>query len=340
MSQNENNDQNSDKIKTEEEDIFHNFYKANIIQPLKGFCATVEEGCSLTRASEKLFLTPSAIAKQIQSLEDKLHVKLFNKIDSNRVNRVALELTEDGKAFYEKAREIVERTDALIAEFSDEMNEKESNTLNIATNSYIFQKLIPVISEFKEKYQNFFINIKFLDQETSFKKLIDNEVDIFISSLENNEETSKAIDFIGLSDYTPYWVLYKGHPLENKSIEEITQEEILKNNFIFNDKNISMKSLKNFFESNKVRSAINFEDCGVEMEKTLIKNKMGIWLIFDIFLNEKDEESLVIKSAKHMFPSGKYGCFIKKHNHKKILEEFTKFLVNKKSQIFKKFSKD
>jgi len=324
--------------KTNEEVALNNFYKANIIQPLKGFCTTVEEGNSISKAARKLYISPSTISKQIASLENKLNIKLFYHKTENLIERVSLELTDEGKEFYEKAKEVIERTDGLVYEFLKESDDDRNRTLNITTNSYIFQKLIPAISEFKESHKDYSINIDFFDRDKSLEKLLNDETDLCISSLENNEEFPKAIKFIELSDYIPYWVLYKGHPLENKPIEEITQEEILKNNFIFNDKNISMKSLKKLFDDNKIKSSINFEDCGVEMEKKLIKSKMGIWLIFDIFLNKSDTESLVLKNAKYMFPCGKYGCFINKHHYKKILKEFIDFLVSKKEEIFRKFS--
>jgi len=319
----------------EKKDTFHNFYKANIIQPLKGFCATVEEGCSLTRASEKLFLTPSAIVKQIQSLEDKLHIKLFRKIDSNRVNRIALELTEDGKAFYKKAREIIEKTEALIEEFSDEIDKKNSKTLNISINICVFQKIIFYIDEFRKKHKNLKINIIFQERQLGFESLLNDSIDLFISSLENGETIPFKMNFIELTKYIPYWVFYKGHSLENKNAENITKEDILKNTFIYNKNNISMTSLNNFFKDNNIKSAISFEECDMEMEKKLIQNKMCIWLIFNIFLNEDEKKYFVFKNAENFFPTGKYGCFIKRDVSKKeILKEFIEFLDKNKKEIY------
>jgi len=40
--------------KTKEDIALQKFYKANLIQPLKGFCTTVEEGCCISKAARKL----------------------------------------------------------------------------------------------------------------------------------------------------------------------------------------------------------------------------------------------------------------------------------------------
>lgn len=317
-----------------EDKIYQIFYKGNIIQPLKGFCTTVEEGCSMLRASDKLYLTGPTIVRQIQALEQKLKVKLFKR-SKVKVNGACLQLTEDGKKFYDKAKNVIKVTDSLFADYIEEKEDKDSKTLNIATNSAILPQIIPYITEYKKQNKNISLNIKVYTQNEALQLLLENKIDIFISSLEDNEKIEDGLKFEELSKYIPYWVLYKGHPLANKKSEEITKDDIIKSDLIFNYRDITMSTLKTLIDSYGIKSSININDYGLEGQKLLIKNELGIWLIFDIYLNKEDKEQLIFKNAKNMFPTGKCGCFTRRQT-KNIAEEFIKSLVLKKNKIFVK----
>ncbi len=317
--------------KSSEDVAIHNFYKSNIIQPLKGFCTTVEEGCSISKAARKLFISPSAISKQIASLEDKLKVKLFNKKTENLINRVSLELTEEGREFYERAKDIIDGTDRLVFDFLEDKYERESKTLKIGANSAILVKILKYITLFKKNNKDINIEIKIYEQNEGLELLSNNKISVFISSLEENEEVMKNLKFTKLTKYIPYWVLYKGHPLENK--KEITKNDVVNSDLIFNYRDITMITLKTLIDTYKIKSSININDSGLEGQKLLIKNELGIWLIFDIYLNLEDKKELVIKNAENMFPTGFGGCFTNKYANS-ITKQFVDFLVSKKEEIF------
>ncbi len=56
---------------------------------------------SFSRAADKLYISPNAVLKQINSLEERLGVKLFT-----RTHR-GIELTEGGKILYKEAEFII-----------------------------------------------------------------------------------------------------------------------------------------------------------------------------------------------------------------------------------------
>lgn len=68
---------------------------------LETFLKVAESG-SFTKASEELYITPTAVMKQINSLENELSVSLFA-----RTNR-GLTLTKAGESFCADARYILE----------------------------------------------------------------------------------------------------------------------------------------------------------------------------------------------------------------------------------------
>ena len=69
---------------------------------LKIFYAVAEAG-SFTNATVNLNLSQSAISRQIQSLEDDLKVKLFERPD------IGLNLTENGEYVFKTAREVISK---------------------------------------------------------------------------------------------------------------------------------------------------------------------------------------------------------------------------------------
>jgi hypothetical protein len=93
-----------------------------------------------------------------------------------------------------------------------------------------------------------------------------------------------------------------------------------------------MNSLRVFIEDNNLSSAIEISECGVENLKQMIKSRFGIWLIFDIFLNENDKNHLVFKNAENLFTGGKYGCYFNK-THKNVVNKFINYIVQNKNKI-------
>lgn len=317
-----------------EDKFYQTFYKSNIIQPLKGFCTAVEEGCSLAKAGEKLYLSTTAIFKQIHSLEEKLNTKLFKK-SLNRASGSRLELTDEGKIFYEKAKDVIERTDKLFSDYVREKDDRESKTLKLITNTFVLPKTIEYINTFQKTHKDLNLTISLHGTSESINMLLNNEADIFFSSIEDKEKLPLGIKFIEFTRYKPYLVLYKGHPLEKKSSDKITLQDLINNKFVFDDHFISMTSFRKFISDNAIKTAININGYGADTMKILIKNEMSIFVIFDMFLNENDKKNFVIKELTNFFPNGKYGCFVNQNYYKKnITKEFLDFLDLNKEKMF------
>lgn len=74
---------------------------------LTTFIAVVENG-SFTKAAEALFITPPAVMKQINALEERLGVTLLSRTNHG------LQPTEAGKSFLQDARYIIDYSDRAI----------------------------------------------------------------------------------------------------------------------------------------------------------------------------------------------------------------------------------
>lgn len=86
---------------------------------LDTFLAVADCG-SFTKAAEQLFISPTAIMKQMNSLEKQLDVQLIERTPSG------ITLTEAGKIIYKEAKYIISYSKKTIAEAKEAMHKKNT----------------------------------------------------------------------------------------------------------------------------------------------------------------------------------------------------------------------
>ena len=107
----------------------------------------------MTKASEELHISQPAISQSIKKLEDQLGGTLFSR--SNK----GMELTEEGKMFYEyvkSALELINNTETEFASFKDLTKGKIKIGCSTTLTKLI---LIDILKEFHKDYPNISINI-------------------------------------------------------------------------------------------------------------------------------------------------------------------------------------
>lgn len=107
---------------------------------------------SYTLASQELFLTQSAVSKQIQALEKHLGVKLFNRVGRN------VELTATGRKYYGEIKDAL----AIVRNASLQAitYETSDNTLHLATLPTFGSKwLLPRLHDFYANYSKITLHI-------------------------------------------------------------------------------------------------------------------------------------------------------------------------------------
>ena len=125
---------------------------------LKIFHAVAEAG-SFTSATVTLNLSQSAISRQIQSLEDELKVKLFER------HARGLTLTENGEYVYKTAHEVISKLKEVETSLGDQKN-KPSGKITITTvRSFGTHWLTPRIQEFMQLNTEIEVELIFDDKE-------------------------------------------------------------------------------------------------------------------------------------------------------------------------------
>ncbi len=138
------------------------------------FIQLVEIG-SFSRAAKSLGIAQSTITKRIQSLEQNLNFKLFNR--STRT----LNITDNGQELYNRFSNQVKSLNELLEEFCLSQNSNFTGTLRIGLSVTLAQTfIIRKINLFVKQYPGITVNIVFITSPVEFELLKDN-FDILVS---------------------------------------------------------------------------------------------------------------------------------------------------------------
>ena len=125
---------------------------------LKIFHAVAEAG-SFTSATVILNLSQSAISRQIQSLEDDLKVKLFER------HARGLTLTENGEYVYKTAHEVIGKLKEVETSLGDQKNKPTGKITITTVRSFGTHWLTPRIQEFMQLHPEMEVELIFDDKE-------------------------------------------------------------------------------------------------------------------------------------------------------------------------------
>ncbi|MFZ7133368.1 MAG: LysR family transcriptional regulator [Eubacteriales bacterium] len=139
------------------------------ISQLQQFIAIVEHN-SMRTAADILFVSQPAISWNMKSLETELDTKLFK-----RENGKSLKLTNNGKVFFDYAKNIIDQTDKMIRNL--ERSTKMTTVLSCDGN--FFYKI--VLSELMQKFSDVKIIAKIENYATAISKFVNQEIDILLA---------------------------------------------------------------------------------------------------------------------------------------------------------------
>ena len=120
---------------------------------------TVAEASSFTKASTILNLSQSAISRQIQSLENELKIKLFER------HARGLVLTDNGKYLFKTAHEVISKLKDVESTLSDEKDRLDGKIAVTTVVSFGTTWLTPRIKEFMSLHPNIEVELIFDDEE-------------------------------------------------------------------------------------------------------------------------------------------------------------------------------
>jgi DNA-binding transcriptional LysR family regulator len=127
---------------------------------------------SFSKAAARMELTQPAITKRIQSLEKQLGAKLIERLQRDIL------LTEAGQALYPHALSVLHEIDNARHAIKN-LGEQVDGELRIVASHHIGLHRLPLIlKEFSKRYPDVDLKLNFLDSESAYPILGDNQADI------------------------------------------------------------------------------------------------------------------------------------------------------------------
>ncbi|TDX52953.1 LysR family transcriptional regulator [Orenia marismortui] len=284
------------------------------LRELKIFTTVCRTG-SMSEAGRQLYITQPAISQTILDLEDKLNIKLFE-----RINRKLI-LTYAGKRLLKYSKRIL----LLIAEAENDLEDianLKTGKLRIGASMTIGTYLLPpIIKKFTTKYPE--IDLNFIIDNTSVieKKILNNDIDL---GLVEGPINSKDICFDPFYNDELFLISSKENPLSKK--KDILQSDIQKEAFINREKGsgtreIIDKIMNKYSISYKAKHILN----NIEAIKEAVKNNLGISILPEVALKD-DLQSGSIKRLILKDIEFKRQFNIIYHKDKNLTELLNKFI--------------
>jgi len=146
---------------------------------LQIFVCVIECG-SISAAAEQVGQTPSAVSRTLSRLEAKLDTTLINRTTRR------MDLTEEGKYFFEHAKLILDQMDELEERLSSRQQTPSGRLRINAASPFMLHAIVPYIDEFRRLYPDIQLEL--------------NSNDLIIDLLE--QSTDIAIRIGALADST------------------------------------------------------------------------------------------------------------------------------------------
>ncbi|WP_421380654.1 LysR family transcriptional regulator [Bacillus salacetis] len=152
---------------------------------------------SITKAAERLHLSPSALSQSISQLEKELGVTIFSRSRKGTVP------TSEGKKIINRGNEILSNVEKMYKELSINQEEK---FLKIGCSPSITYIVYDAFLLFHKEHRNVKVEIIELDQEEILNKLIHGEIDLAFSPFSEEE-----LNGLNISDFIDYKLMYTGY---------------------------------------------------------------------------------------------------------------------------------
>jgi DNA-binding transcriptional LysR family regulator len=118
---------------------------------------TAAESSSFSSAARKLGRTPAAVSKSIGLLEEQLNIRLFNRTTRQ------LQLTTDGRAFYDTTRHALNTVDGAVEQLSASRGEPGGLIRISMTPSFGRLYVLPLLGNFIGQYPQVNLDLAFRD---------------------------------------------------------------------------------------------------------------------------------------------------------------------------------
>lgn len=246
---------------------------------------TVCETKNMSAAAKKLYMTQPAISQTISALEDKLNLKLFD-----RLNR-SLKLTYPGKVLLNYSKRILN----LINETKnamDDISNLDQGQLRIGSSMTIGTYLLPqIIEEFQQKYED--VDLPFIIDNTSVieQMVLDNKIDLGLVEGPINSDNIVVEKFFADQLQLVCSTKHKWSHWKSLSPEKINEED-----FIMREEGSgTRKVIENILTNSNISYHITHVFNNIEAIKKAVAANIGISILPEISTKEERKKGKITK---------------------------------------------
>jgi DNA-binding transcriptional LysR family regulator len=288
---------------------------------MDSFIAIAEAG-SFSAAAEKLFVSRTALIKQINLLEKNLELKLFDR------HTKGVALTPSGKYFYIEAKKFIQLSNKILSSCRA-LEKKNGDSIRIGILPNFKAVLLPrICHKFIEKYPN--VNMHFIEYplENYFKNFESHHFDITTEYMMGYFFDNPDYKFVKLMEDTHCCGMSPNHPLANK--KEITIEDLSNQKLIMYSRGITRADdkLRNYIEKNAPAATIldiNYYDSSLplkcELEGMILIYYSMYWESFPSLV------SIPLHTSMHFPIDIGFGYNAEANNAVKLFIEFSKEIL-------------
>ena len=169
---------------------------------------TVAETGSFTKATEILFITHTAIRKQIDQLESRLEVKLFER------SKQGVKLTDAGQVMYAETLRFIKESDLIVQKVRDAYS-TNPHLLKIGTSVlYPCTYFMDLWDRMRDNCPDYRLKIISFDDDKDRLSHIGKDFDFLIGAF--NSELTDAYQFLQVGAYRFCLAVPRNHPLSKR----------------------------------------------------------------------------------------------------------------------------
>ena len=244
------------------------------------FKEVVESG-SYSNAAKKLYKSPSAISKQIASLEESLGAQLFDRTTRS------LALTEAGRLYYEHCKEISQRINNAASELKSMSGEPVGDIKITWPTGLSFSKISTALGEFCRQYPKIKLDVVATNNVLNLKE---KGIDIAFRS-----SPKDSAELVGIE-------LFKVQPIVCASPEFVAQHGYLKSvpelagvpNLLPSYINLAQKTRPSFPAISQLKLEEQHRSDDITSIINLVKAGVGAAFLFEHIVGDELESGKLV----------------------------------------------
>jgi len=278
------------------------YYKQNRLKKLRAFCQVAKYG-SVTKAAEKLFASQPTVSLQIQALEREMNATLFER------NGPQISLTVEGKILHDLAEPLVQSVDHLHETFSAHCGNLSTGDLAIAAGESTILYVLPEpVKKFTTQYPGIKLSLANETGRDGLEMIRNNDIDFAIGSM---LEIPDDIEYDPIVTYNPVLIAPLDHPLSK--VKKVTLKDISPFGLILPPRHLSTwRIVKMVFAQHNTSYSVTLEAGGWEVIKQYVKIGLGVSIVTDVCITERDKKEMTIIPLDQYFPKRSYGIVTRK----------------------------